>query len=388
MPDHPGLHIEYLDADPRIRALCQRYWRVSQDTGRFLETVATIYRAESMGSGELTALVKRHSRAWSTVMKCSRCGEPVQFATRTDFIGRREGRPFRCGVCKALEQQQLDTAKRMRIVEAYQQAMAAAQPLTALRPRHCLYLLALIKHAGSEDLSHIRPYCQVRHGRLTPMRDVDRDLINQLWRTGVIAVDPESDTAAFELDSEQDARVHFNEVRWQPVVEGLSGAALYERLEAQVLQADFLQQGAEDIRECCEHLALLECLAFLETALEEYRLGYRAGVKTCAMITRALQCFTVAQVCNLLHRAARDAAAYYQRGGVSRDHAAKTVVGSFERLMEKALANDWEIAPFKRNFNVPQSALSRLIYNRMLGTDDGGFSQRNEVLLGHLASVS
>ncbi len=387
MPDHPGLHIEYLDADPRIRALCQRYWRVSEDTGRFIETVATIYRDEGMGSGELTALVKRHSRVWSTVMKCSRCGEPVHFATRTDFIGRREGRPFHCAACKALEQQQLDTAKRLRIVEAYEQAMAAAMPLEALSARHCLYLLALIKHAGSEDLSHIRPYCQVRHGRLTPMRDVDRDLINQLWRAGVIAVDPESDPGALELDREQDARVHFNEVRWQPVVKGLVGLALYERLDAHVLRAGFMRQAAQEVRECCEHLALLECLAFLEVALEEYRLGYRAGVKTCAMITHALECFTVAQVCNLLHRAARDAAAFYQRGGVSRDHAAKTVVGSFERLMEKTLANDWVVAPFRRNFNVPQSALSRLIYNRLLGTDDGGFTQRNEVLLGHLAST-
>ncbi|EIK95047.1 hypothetical protein PMM47T1_18880 [Pseudomonas sp. M47T1] len=387
MTSYPGLHIEYLEADPRLQALCLRYWRVDGATGRFAETVARIYREENLSQSEFTALVRRHSRAWSTVMKCSRCAEPLLFGTRTDFISRREDRPFRCQACAATEQQQVDIAKRLRIVQSFEQAMAEGRPLSALRPRHCLYLLALLKYAGSEDLSHIRPYCQVRHERLTPLREVDRDLINELWRAGVIAVDPASDAAAIELDREQNARVHFNEVRWHPVVQGLGGVALHERLEAHVAQPAFLRRCLDEVRECCEQLALQECLAFLEMALAEYRLGYRAGDKTCAMIKAALQVFSVAQVCNVLYRAARDAAAFYQRGGVSRDHAAKTVVGSFERLMEKTLANEWVVAPFRRNFNLQQSVLSRLIYNRVLGTDDGGFTERNDVLLGRLVAA-
>lgn len=386
MTQYPGLHIEYLDADPKVRALCQRYWRVHGETARFAETVAKIYREEGLSQAEFTALVRHHSRAWSTVMRCSRCAEPLQFATRTDFISRREGRPFRCQPCKTLEQEQMDTAKRLRILESYEQAVAQGRPLSALRPRHCLYLLALLSHAGSEDRSYIRPYCQVRQGRLTPMREVDRDLINELWRAGVIAVAPQSASSAIELDREQNARVHFNEVHWNPVVHGVTGAALYQHLEAHVLQPGFLVHGQGDVRECCAQLAVQECLAFLEMALEEYRLGYRAGEKTSTMITHALQDFSVAQVCNVLYRAARDAAAFYQRGGVSRDHAAKAVVGSFERLMEKIHADEWVVTPFTRNFNLPQSALSRLIYNRLLGTDDGGFTQRNEVLLGQVTA--
>jgi len=388
MTEHPGLYIEYLDADPEIRALCLRYWRLDADSGRFAETVARIYRDEGLSQSELTAVVRRHSRAWSTVMKCARCAEPLLFATRTDFISRSEGRPFRCDACQASEQEQLAIAKRLRIVQAFEQAMAEGRPLSALAPRHCLYLLALLKYAGSEDLSHIRPYCQVRQERLTPQRDMDRELINDLWRAGVIAVDPASDPAAIDLDKDQNARVHFNEVRWLPIVPGLAGPALYEVLEHHVLHPDFLLAGATELRACCDELALLECLAFLEMALEEYRLGYRAGDKTRAMIVTALRSYTVAQVCNVLYRAARDAAAFYQRGGVSRDHAAKTVVGSFERLMEKTMANEWVVTPFRRNFNLPQSVLSRLIYNRMLGTDDGGFSHSTEALLGPAAVAS
>ena len=385
MSEQPALHIEYVDADPVTQALCLRYWRV--EGGRFVETVARIYRDEGISQTEFTALVKRHSRAWSTVIKCMRCGEPMQFATRSDYISRAERRLFRCPACIATEQDQLETAKRLRIIEALDRGMANARPLAQLDPCHCLYLWALLKYAGSEDLGYIRAYCKVRHERLTPMRDFDRELINELWRNGVIAVDPDSISTAVELDSEQNARVHFTEVQWLPTVRGASGVLLYELLEAHVLDPGFITAGAASLQACCDHLALLECLAFLEMALEEYRLGYRAGEKTRAMIVTALKVFTVAQVCNILFRAARDAAAFYQRGGVSRDHAAKSVVGSFERLMEKSIANEWVVTPFRRNYNLPQSVLSRLLYNRLLGTDDGGFTGGGSLLQGHAAAV-
>ncbi|MGP9797445.1 hypothetical protein ACT3UJ_08810 [Halomonas sp. 86] len=40
------------------------------------------------------------------------------------------------------------------------------------------------------------------------------------------------------------------------------------------------------------------------------------------------------------------------------------------------MANEWEVKPFGRNYNLPQSSLSRVIFNMILGTDDGGFDYR------------
>jgi len=38
--------------------------------------------------------------------------------------------------------------------------------------------------------------------------------------------------------------------------------------------------------------------------------------------------------------------------------AENSVIGNISRHMEKALANGWEITPFKRNYKMPQSAIS------------------------------
>jgi hypothetical protein len=61
------------------------------------------------------------------------------------------------------------------------------------------------------------------------------------------------------------------------------------------------------------------------------------------------------------------------RGGVVKRQAANSVVGNISKNMEKALANRWEVMPFKRNYKLPQSTISQLLFNTVLGTDDGGF---------------
>jgi hypothetical protein len=81
-------------------------------------------------------------------------------------------------------------------------------------------------------------------------------------------------------------------------------------------------------------------------------------------------------MCSFIWRAAKDAAAFYVRRRAPRDHAAKTVVGNIERQIERALANEWNVTAYKRNYDHPQSVLSRTLFNTVLKTDDGGFSKR------------
>ena len=83
----------------------------------------------------------------------------------------------------------------------------------------------------------------------------------------------------------------------------------------------------------------------------------------------------MAQVYNFIWRATKDAAAYYMRSSISKRQAANSVVGNISRNMERALANGWDVKPFNRNYNLPQSSLSRIIFNVVLGTDDGGFEK-------------
>lgn len=381
MIELPGLTIEYLEADTDAQDLCLRYWKVDE-TGRFVESVASIYKEAGLTQVEFTRVVRRHCRAWSTVLKCSRCAQALQFVTRSDFSGRSEGRGYVCRQCVEAEQAERDTAKRLVIMAEYERVMAAGVSVEALSIRHCLFLLALSKFAADEDLGSIGAYSRAGPGLLTPMPTFDLALIDELWVAGMIAISPDSSLDAIVLGEKGDASFHFEQVRWTPTVRcDEPFNSVYEHLEARIRRSTFAEGHVEQLKACCDELASLECLAFLEAVLGEYGMGYSPGEKTRAVLAKALEEYSVAQVCNFLWRAAKDAAAYQMRSGVSRSHAARTVVGSIERQIERAQANGWEVNGFRRNFKLPQSVLSRVVYNLLLGTDDGGFTEHNETLL-------
>ncbi len=119
--------------------------------------------------------------------------------------------------------------------------------------------------------------------------------------------------------------------------------------------------------------------------LDHYnQLSFSPGEKTLQTISVCLENFSVAQLYNFIWRAARDTAAYYMRSSISKKQAANSVVRSISRSLEQSLANDWDVKPFSRNYNLPQSSLSRIIFNTLLGTDDGGFnSPLHELLREH-----
>jgi hypothetical protein len=44
-------------------------------------------------------------------------------------------------------------------------------------------------------------------------------------------------------------------------------------------------------------------------------------------------------------------------------------------MAERALAEEWEVKPYGRNFNVPQCMVSQVLYNTTLRIGEAGFDQ-------------
>lgn len=63
------------------------------------------------------------------------------------------------------------------------------------------------------------------------------------------------------------------------------------------------------------------------------------------------------------------------RSNTPKAQAANSVVGGIERKFERYLANNWEIKAFRRDFRLPISIVSQVLFNTTLHTDDGGFNK-------------
>ena len=107
--------------------------------------------------------------------------------------------------------------------------------------------------------------------------------------------------------------------------------------------------------------------------LDEHHLPFNPGAKTTQYLEYALENFSTAQVFNTIWKAARDAAAYYQRADISKRQAANSAISSIQRTSERAIAENWELKPFGRNFNCPQTMISEVLYNTVLKLGADGF---------------
>ena len=109
--------------------------------------------------------------------------------------------------------------------------------------------------------------------------------------------------------------------------------------------------------------------------MSEHGFSFNPGEKTLLVLNNLLEEFSVSQAYNLIWRAAKDAAAFYIREHVSKEHAANTVVGSIQRQFERARAEGWKIKPYGRDRRCPQSMVSQVLFNTALPLGDDGFNK-------------
>ena len=244
--------------------------------------------------------------------------------------------------------------------------------------------MATILALGNEHLSTIEPLLDYPPCTLSPDLLYDQKILRCLVENHLLLVSLKTTREAVELHGNDKVSINF----------GISTFDLaLDQHQVSELIAKFFDAGAiHDIKqtpsfiELCKEVQLNECLSYLKAVLEDHKLSLLPGEKTQLVLSQCLEKFSVAQVYNFIWRAARDAAAYYMRSSIPKRQAANSVVGAIARNMEQSLANSWDVKSFNRNYNFPQSSLSRVIFNTILGTNDGGFKYQLYELMSRKAT--
>lgn len=83
--------------------------------------------------------------------------------------------------------------------------------------------------------------------------------------------------------------------------------------------------------------------------------------------------FSVSQIYGIIWCSVADASKLYLEKGISKKHAANSVIGACERYAERAKINGWDLTQYNRIKDIPQSTLSLFYFNRVLRIGDMGF---------------
>lgn len=378
------MKLEFLTDEARLVAICEAYWAID-NAGQFVNrTVVIVAKLFSVSSYEVTKIVSRNCVARSTDIVCKSCGAGQKFNSRTDFTSRTRLNGYICLPCIERHEAEVVAQKRAKLSEKLVARLGQVIDVSKLSVRKAVFLAALLRFAAAEDCFHISPYSTNRAEKLSPYFSFDSMIISELYDAGIIAIDPQTNVNDIQFN-DGDLTINIENIAW--LLCSSDPVSVVKALELRLANFDFLQNSREECRQLANELALVECLAFLEYSLSHHRLRYSFGEKTVLVLSKGIECFSVAEMYNLIWKSAIDSAAYSQTSGITKDRAAKSVLGNIEKRIERFLAHNWTVFAYRRKPNNQQSVISRVLFNSVLHTDDGGFSSKISSLFENFDAV-
>ncbi len=418
MVSKPPLQVEFLTDDPNLRDLCERYW--AMQGAQFRHSVEDIAQRHGKTKKEVIKLALQHSRAFR--YHCPQCSKPRTYMHGRSILADSPGRDQSSNLCEDCdqtrwrrpmqphvsnptlaqprtpqrpEQKPLSAAEVRRAEQAALNAEAerkrqvvreAFPPVSApyFDPRQLAFedaiaMLGLLRAGSSEDFSIIEPVSSYAL-LFTPSEDMDGEVLERLIDQGLIDVHPESDLDAFIFtDDANDVDGYYTkDLMYYPLI-GPDLAARRQwvvELERIFRSREWPVDWQQAWAPLWKRIALNECLDYLRTVLTEHKLPFHPGEKTRLVLDQALDDFSASQVFNITWQAAKEAAAFYIRGGVSPQHAANTAIGGIQRRAERARNEKWDVHPFRRRFERPISMMARVLFETAMQIGYAGFNER------------
>ncbi|MGJ7515383.1 hypothetical protein ACSFE6_13760 [Pseudomonas baetica] len=328
---------------------------------------------------ELPMWARRHAKGTPVSIrqpfKCVRCDHC--------HIATGHGRQKRCLCTECSRVRQLEIAEQAnrerRELEKRYGTLSPPVSFETLSFIQKLVLLALLDDGSAAGDESIASLDAVSRGEpLSSCARTSEELIKDLHEQGVLSVDPESDSRAFDRSSGC-VISNFFAVRWLANVAlepGIRSArdslytALYRELSATVQPA-----WKGDLYALMFRLAREESLQYIHVLANEVNFVFSAEGSAKTVIGQLLQNFSVSHIYYFARLAVKNAAHFYATGNSrGRAHASNTIPRSMLRTSQDALARDWRKTAY-RDSRVPQSALQRLLYDVVLKDSGAGFSK-------------
>ena len=365
--------------DETEAAVCQAYWRQADD-GSWAQTIADVRRDYHLTQAQIGRIIEGCT-ASSDALRCPECKQRYVLKTRTHFGELSRSSGPRCSSCQAaIEEAKRDAARaeRERRAEIIADEYTIYDSGTVVRPEDLLLSEAVALHAllsdpAMEDQGFATPIEGWPKERPFATPPAHIELLRALVQQSLLFAHPDSSTAAFAWDGEKQAGFYLDQAGFYVRGTGPTAKRAYnlvEELTTVFREGPWPKQWLTGWADLWDQLALADASVYLDRKLTEHRLTLNQGDGTMTALKDALASFSLGQVYNIIFRAARDSAAYYQRGGINMRQAANSTVGRITASTGRARANDWDLKPFRRDWHQPLSAVGETFFTSVMWIPD------------------
>jgi hypothetical protein len=303
-------------------------------------------------------------------------GNPKIICPKCNHINSMQCACEQCRLIRRTEQEAELKRKKELVKEKYSLDKVQSVEFNTLNFRGRIYLGALLRAGIEEDYSKIKAL-SLQDAKLSPTSEMSKEIILSLFYIDVIKIHPSSPVDAFGESEENGYPDGFYHSRVNLHINVTSEDDRRQMLDQLMNPSDddFLHITKEEMLKIWREVALNECLEYLLYNMKQVKFEFSIGEKTISVLNDLLDVFSTSQIFAIIYRSVSNASRFYLEKKVTRQHAANSVIGSCQRYGEKALANDWGMKGFGRNFDCPQSIVSEFLYNRVLKIGSRGFDQ-------------
>lgn len=239
-----------------------------------------------------------------------------------------------------------------------------------------LYLSVLLRAALSEDMNFIVPINNIK-SKLAPTKQLKEEIVKTLTAKEIIIVSEHSSLDAFIVRKNEDGNPDISYYTYQ-VVYKLNVTPFDNNYSSMIQRLLYPEPESFSVEFCYEkwrQVALNEIEEYLLYEMNKVGYSFNLGKKSYQVFNQLLNHFSTAQIINIIFRAVSNSTRRYQAREITKLHAQNSVITSCESQGHRAIAENWTLKPYGRNYDLPESLISEVLFNSIMHISSLGFSE-------------
>ncbi|MDD4969899.1 MAG: hypothetical protein PHT07_10775 [Paludibacter sp.] len=235
-----------------------------------------------------------------------------------------------------------------------------------------IFLAAVLRSGQDEDNPEtIYPAFLGKDTKLAPTFDFALYIVSYLKRWGWIRFNEKTPHDSLIVDEDGVIRQYYPLKAIYTLNVDDSFTAMDELISPNII----VDEERYEINTIWTSICFFECIEYLKHKLDEYKMPDNIGPKTDLSIKEGLKHYSTSQMFNHIWYAVKEAAAQSNKAGITKKHAVNMIPGLIQRRIERAIAEGWDIKPYGRDFNLPQSLIADVLFNKVLKIGNRGFNE-------------
>lgn len=392
MIEQNRIKLSFHTEDVRERNLASDYWRLNPESVKpeWNETVQLIADRYRLRKSSLAEAVRIVATAYDSATTCAECRCDAEVSSRSAFTQRLLSQ-FVCHSCKVkqIEARMQKLREQERELCAEQEAFLSrlssdvyTTDYASLEPLEAILVFAIM--LTSDEAYETGEVSNAADLHLCPTTRLTADLLDRLFRKGVIAVSANTTKEALERLDGGSWTYHPHKTKWK-LAKDSSGRSFSEVFSLiGMLIENFGQQPGcrKNLEELWWLLALDDASLVLEREVSSYRISeYRVGPKTQEALRHTLRRFSIPLARRAIRSTVKNAAALSMKNDFNRRHALNTIPGNLISFVDRAVSNAWQVYPILNDWANEEAVLLVVLFDRVLASGLSGFMTLNGVSL-------